>query len=421
MKTNTKEYKGLYIHYTMHQTNKFDLDLDTKNEKIIEKIIKVNENGYKILKYDEKYVCDNDENLGKYRSIVLSDTEGRMLCYSPPKSITLELFKERYPQLTSDILVNEVIEGTMISLFWDDRIDQWEIATKGSVGGNYWFYRTKYPQVNKSTEQITFRRMFLDALRASPEQDLNDLALLDSLPKGNPTNRICYNFVLQHPENPIVLVVEHPRLFLVSVYEILSSIDRVIYVDPDTYYAWNVWDEFSGMVEFPSEDYDTTNGYDAIQSNYCAKTSNANSVGLMITNVKNGDRTCIENAAYAEKKELRGNNPNLQYEYLCLKKIDKVEEFVNTFPNFKKCFFRFHKQYEEYVTQLHQSYFSYYVKKSNQNISKKYFQMIYKLHHEVYLPSLAGEKKIMKRSEVKKWLIDMPPSEVIYYLNYEDT
>jgi hypothetical protein len=61
------------------------------------------------------------------------------------------------------------------------------------------------------------------------------------------------------------------------------------------------------------------------------------------------------------------------------------------------------------------------VKKSPQKISKKYFQMIYKLHHEVYLPSLAGEKKIMKRSEVKKWLIDMPPSEVIYYLNYEDT
>jgi len=404
----------------MQQMNQLALDLDIKNEKIIEKIVTINNTGYKILKYDEKYVCDNDEKLGIYRSVVLSDTEGRLLCYTPPKSITLELFKERYPTITQDILVNEVIEGTMISLFWDDRINRWEIATKGSVGGNYWFYRTKYPQVDKSMHQTTFRRMFLDALRANFDQDINDLTILDSLPKGVPENRICYNFVLQHPENPIVLLIEDPRLYLVSVYEIQSSIDKIIYMDPHVYYGWNVWNEFAGMIEFPRENYDITDGYETLKSKYCSKISDSNSVGIMVMNIKNGDRTCIENEAYATKKELRGNNPNLQYQFLCLKKIDKVDEFTGIFPHFKKCCFRFNKQYEDFVTQLHQAYFNYYIKKTGEKIGKKYFQLIYKLHHEVYIPSLAGEKVIMKRPEVKKWLLNMPPSEVIYYLNYED-
>jgi hypothetical protein len=46
--------------------------------------------------------------------------------------------------------------------------------------------------------------------------------------------------------------------------------------------------------------------------------------------------------------------------------------------------------------------------------------LIYKLHHETFLPSLAEgkEKIIMRRSEIGKRLGEMAPSELIYYLNY---
>lgn len=400
----------------------FELDLDIKNSKLIEKTVSFNDVGYKIIKYDETYVCDNDEELGKYRSVILSEPEGRILCYSPPKTLTPEMFQERNPVLGNDIIVNEVVEGTMISLFWDDRINQWEIATKGAIGGKYWFYRTKYPQIDPSMEQKTFRRMFLDALRI-PEsgQDLNDLALLHSLPKGNgPDDRLCYNFIMQHPDNPIVLTVDRPRLFIVSVHSIQSTYDRVVFVRPDVYCAWPVWDEFNGIIEFPSENFDRNNGVAGLLSTYCSPTSDPNRVGLMLLNVATGDRACLENASYKVKRELRGNNPNLQYQFLCLKRVDKILDFLDHFPQYKKIFFRFHRQYEEFITQLHQAYVSYFIKKEGRQISKRYFPLIHRLHKEVYVPSLANQKIVMKRPVIRDYIVAMPPSEVIYYLNYTE-
>jgi len=100
---------------------------------------------------------------------------------------------------------------------------------------------------------------------------------------------------------------------------------------------------------------------------------------------------------------------------------------LNFFPQYKDVFYRFYKEFHEFVTNVHQSYISYYVRKSGQRISKKYFPLIYKLHHEVFLPSLVkregdndndSNRIIMRRTEIGKRLVEMPPSELIYYLNY---
>jgi hypothetical protein len=372
---------------------------------------------YSILKYDEKVVCDNDEKLGLYRSIVLAEPEKKIVSYSPPKSITMDLFQERNPVLTEDILVNEVIEGPLLTLFWDDRINAWELASKGAIGGNYWFYRTQYKGFSEQAPQPTFRSMFLDVLRAGPDQDINDLPILQELPKGNPGERFCYNFVLQHQDNHIVLEIHFPVLYLVSVYVIGEN--KITAVPPETYQEWNVFYIMNGLVQFPWADIEKESGYEGLKETYCSIHSPHTMVGLMFLNVKTGDRACLENPTYAEVRELRGNNPNLQYQYLCLRKIEKVDDFLKYFPQYKRIFYGFYKQYEEFITNTHQSYVKYYVKKTGEIISKKYFPLIYKIHHEVFIPSIAtGEKLIMRRAEIKKYILNLSPTELIYYLNY---
>ena len=77
-----------------------------------------------------------------------------MVTFSPPKSHNLTHFVRNnvdFNQLTTQ----EFVEGTMINLFYDN--NEWELATKGTVGGNSAFF--------KDDEKITFRRMFLDSLR----------------------------------------------------------------------------------------------------------------------------------------------------------------------------------------------------------------------------------------------------------------
>jgi hypothetical protein len=148
---------------------------------------------YKILNYDDQIVCNNDTEFGIYRSIIVNPEDNTILCFTPPKTMTMEFFKESNPDVTSsDILVNEIIEGTMLTLFYDRRIESWELASKGAIGGNYWFYRTQYNQLKTNPAQPTFRKMFLDAMRANEDQDVNDLACIQELSKD-----YCYNFQLK--------------------------------------------------------------------------------------------------------------------------------------------------------------------------------------------------------------------------------
>ena len=141
----------------------------------------------------------------------------------------------------------------------------------------------------------------------------------------------------------------------------------------------------------------------------------------MITNANNGDRTKIENEIYNEIKLLRGNNPNLEYQYLCLRRINKVKSFLSYFPQYRNLFYSFYNKYNNFVTNVHQSYVSYYVKKQSQQISKKFFPHIYKIHHELYLPSLQNEneKLIIRRKVVEDYFKDLEPREMLYHLNYD--
>jgi len=385
----------------------YSLNPNIEKSKIISKTV-TKEVNYKILKYDEKYVCDNDEEIGRYRSVIFSEPEGKLLCYTPPKSVTSDFFSERNPDINNEnIVVTEVIEGTMLSLFWDERINSWELASKGSIGGNYWFFRTQYED-SKKESQRTFREMFLEAFRQTTG-DLNNNVVIKKLYKG-----VCYNFVLQHPDNHIVLTVQQPRVVLVSVYEIDKETNTATFISQDEYQKWFT----DGIIEFPKELRESC--LENYRENYCSIQSSYKLPGIMFLNKETGDRACIENPAYSEVKILRGNHPNLHYQYLCLRRINKVEEFLQYFPQYNKTFHRFFNQFESFVTNTHQSYLSYYIKKEGKQISQKYFPVIYKLHHEIYLPSLSSEEKIiMKKAEVRKGLLTFAPSYLFYYLQLE--
>ena len=400
---------------------KYNLNLGSYNRnKIKTKDSEIKNTKYRILNYDQDVICDNDQEYGNYRSIVLDPTQEppKILSFSPPKSLTIQHFKDKYPKIDDSILVNEIVEGTMINLFYDARINSWEISTKGAVGGNYWFFRNEYPNIpNKMTSsQLTFRRMFLEALRCLPNMDLNDCSFLNELSK-----EYCYCFVMQHPSNHIVNYIVNPILYLVAVYHInfenSQQESQVTSIPPSVFEEWDCFVNVRGIIEFPKrfEEED----YNELYDNYCSPNASYNSVGIMFLNIGSGERACMENEAYKNVRELRGNHPNLQYQYLCLKNMGKVKEFLRYFPNYKEIFYHFYKQYTDFITDTHQSYISYYVQKSGIKISKKFFPLIYNIHHELFLPAkLSGEPIIVRRQVVADYVGKLSPNVLLYYLNY---
>jgi len=475
MQSPTSEQDYEYVSYTMDTTGYNPDKIKTKNY-----VNPLNNNAYTILNNDSSCITFDDIDLRKYRSVVLAtgtETHDKsILCFSPPNSIQLDNFKEKYPDdspAIDDVYTNEIMEGTMINLFYDARTQEssdksegfwseeqsssttkskglWEIASRGAIGCNYWYYRTQYlleeqdtepvqteyaePRKQSAQQQMTFRQMFMDAMKSNPQQDLNTMPILEYLPKN-----YCYSFVLQHPDNHIVLPISEPHLFLVAVYEIVDAC-TVKFVPPHIYETWSVFTD--SVIEFPKK-YEITT-YKELEDTYGSIHSEYSSMGVMFTNIKTGERAALSNPVYEEIKKLRGNNPNLQYQYFCLLRSGQVDKFLEYFPTYKKVFLQFSKQYQDFITNVHQSYFSYYVKKEGVPIAKKYFIHASKIHHQIYLPSLNNnkpkdcdaiifeisgtsipipssttQKVVITRKIVKQYFDDMSPSENLYYLHYD--
>jgi len=394
-------------------TNLYNIDTVNYNQdKIKTKTYNKSNVTYTILNYDNNFICDNDVSNGYYRSLIVSSPENKLLAFSPQKSLKPDTFIEKYSAIDETIFMNEIIEGTMVNLFFDERIQQWEISTRGAVGGSYFYYRNQYDMDSDKKKQNSFYQMFLEALGAGDNQSLNELSLLQDMPKN-----YSYSFVLQHPDNHIVLPISKCSIYLVSVFELQEG-NSVKYVSPLEYQYWDSFKNVNNLILFPKQ-YNYEN-YEQLKEENCSIQTEFTNLGVMITNLETGERTAFKNPTYEEVKLLRGNNPNLQYQYLCLRKTGKIQDFLFYFPQYKKIFFRFYQEYENFVNNVHFSYLTYYVQKQSVQISKKYSPHIYKIHHELYLPSLQTEEPIIiKRRVVKEYFDNLEPREMIYHLNYD--
>lgn len=376
-------------------------NIDTQafdTEKVKAKTYTTQYAGYTVLNRD---IHLDASEYGEYRSVVIDPESKKILCVSPPKSIAPAEFFEKFADKTG-VEATEIIEGTMLNLFYDPRIQSWEIASKGAVGGNYWYFRTQYEH-SPDAVQMTFRDMFVDALGHSVSTSFNDIPTFAILDK-----ECVYSFVMQHPNNHIVLHIQNPAVYLVAVYKIDSeqiihrvTIDELSLADTkimfpkkrDVVYATNEFGDYTDM-------------------------------GTMLLHKESGTRATLMNPTYEEMIKIRGNNPNLQYQYLTLSRIGKVKEFLEVFPMYKNMFYAFNQQSAKFIRAIHTAYVTYYVKKAGANvvIDKSIFRHIHKLHHEVYLPSLSSEggRVLITCKRVADYFNAMEPKEQLYHLNYSN-
>ena len=359
---------------------------------------------YEILNYNPRNVT-NETSI--YRSIVVDPDTKEVFSFAPPKSTTLSEFVEQFPSIDDPrFQMNEIIEGTMVNLFYDPRISKWEIATKGAIGGNYWYYRNSYDGINKT--QLTFRQMFLESLGYNKDVDFNEVQLFNQFNCDH-----VYSFVVQHPDNHIVLNINEPKAFLVCVFQKISS-DSLQMVPLEVIKRLAV--SRNSCIKFPRNIDLDKKTYDVLTQ------EDVNHIypGYMILDHETGIRTKIENPNYVKLKTIRGNNPNLLYHYLCFTQADQCVQFLEHFPMYKDMFDQFQRQINTFIRNVHDSYVIYYVQKRGKQIRIPQHIMphIWKLHFEIHLPSIQeGRKQIITKNVVRDYFDKLLPKEKWYYLN----
>lgn len=355
---------------------------------------------YRIVRYNkEMLVNDLIPIYGLLRSVIINSAN-QVVCFAPPKSLHAEKFMEQYPQKNHTIIAEEFVEGTMINVFFDKFVGAsgcWQIATRNTVGADVAFY--------KQPGGKTFHQMFLEACK-----DNNiDIQYLNQ--------DYCYSFVLQHPNNRIVVPFNKTSLYLVEVYKIVQTADTInVYIqDMETIKKFSYFGVTS--IKF-AQRYDFSS-YSELIEKYASPNTPFDIMGVVIKNKLTGERTKIRNPIYEEVRHLRGNQPKIQYQYLCLRNEGKVGEFLKYYPEMREEFSKFRDQVHMFTNTLHQNYLSCYVRKEKPLIEfgEQYRTHMYKLH-QIYLNELRAKKYGMTNSCVINYVNTMHPSLLMFCLNY---
>ena len=393
--------------------------LNSSNDYFNIKKYTFNNNEYDIIKYDKeklKNIENNDDIykiLSKYRSIIVRNN--KVVVFSPQKSLNFEKFKNKYNNL-SECWSEDFVDGTMINVFYDNINSCWEIATKSTVGGNIVFFNDiknyTFFDSDKQYEyynNITFRTMFFETCNAN-NFDLNNL-----------DKNYSYTFVMQHPFNRIVTPITKPLLYLIKVYKIDNTnfpnvniieknIEKICNSPPYIFINTGIQFINKYSINTTLEDLYLYNTNKQCPY-YC--------LGSIIYNI-DGTRTKIRNVNYEEVRKLRGNQPKLQYNYLSLKKDNRIKEFLHYYPEHMIIFNKFKLLIYNYTNELFSNYIECFIKKQKhlKDYDFQYKNHMYHLHQK-YINELKPQNKFVDKKVVIDYINDLHPAQQMFVINYK--
>lgn len=343
-----------------------------------------------LLGYDENKQS-LDEYIKLHRSlIVLND---KLVCFSPPKSLSFANFCEKYPTISDDIVIEEFIEGTMINVFYNNVSNSWEIATKSNIGGTNGFY--KY---NNCT--YSFKDLFYDACQYIGF-DLNTGL--------NP--KYCYSFVMRHPFNPMIKIVSVPSLYLIDVYEIDNDYDDSVI----TIHVKNrdeIWKQLTlnwdikkpRQVQF--DKYKDINFINLLQTDDWCYIRQCVLMGYVVKNKRTNERTKVRNEEYEYLHKLRGNESYFLYQYLILRQNGRMRDYLKYFPESCQSFNYYRDLLHSFTEKLYLCYVSVHITKTQQlsYAPRCYRRNVFEIHRE-YLSKKTHDPS-SKFKITRKFVID---------------
>ena len=352
---------------------------------------------FHILKYNKDWLStDSVETLGLLRSLIYKD-DGTVVSFAPPKSLPTD--KISFDNDTQYVAEN-FVEGTMINMFYDKTANTWEIATRSSVGGEMCFYME-----GGFKKENTFRSMFNEVCEYI-EFDYDNY--LDN------NKNFVYSFVMQHPKNRIVKVISEMKLYLVDVFEI---VDKTVNIVDFRNLDLNISDK----LKYPRQEIITDANSLALCKESCASMNTPYHIQGVIIKSNNGQRYKFRNPNYEHVRQLRGNQPKLQYQYIALRQSGQVKEYLQYYKEHNKPFEEFRQLIHDYTNQLFENYRRCYVKKERElkTFPDKYKTHMYTLHHEIYLKQLRPEKKYVNKEVVVNYINGLHPAKQMFVMNYD--
>jgi hypothetical protein len=353
---------------------------------------------YRIYNYDNDFMCVNEsEQVTQCRSVIFSEPEQQLLSFSLPQKSSFENVKQNMMQ--EPLFINEFIEGPMIHLFFDHRIQSWEIATKSAVGGHYPLDKF-HVSPNKRANYIN--TLFCEMFGGST---LQHIPCFEYFSKQH-----CYNFIMQHPKQDNF--IQSPRMYLIGVYGIFSDENCVEYIPPTIYMQWTCFQ--NTPVVFPQE---YVHDVDLQLEDFCIRNR---IYGVVIHNTESGNHYIHKSNSLKERHDSMYLDSSLFYQFLSLKQCNMDEYYLEWNPQHKKIFRKFQTYVHNVIASIYNHYVAFYISKTVKTLDEKYKYYVEELHHQYYLPSLAKKCKVsITKKKVYEYFAGLTPGQQLYACLYE--
>ena len=193
---------------------------------------------YNLLSFSQTNECC------EYNYTVICDPSHKhIFAYVPPRqTATAEQFVQNFVE-GDCVEIQDAVEGTLITFFWNEFIGEWDICTRNGVGGDYSFVRPVMSLLCPAEPAIvspkSYREMVFDCLqvkRDSVNNNFTNIAAFSELEK-----RLTYTCILQHTDNHIVYSRSNCELILLAIH----SIARVNVTDDDKHNYYSTVATFS--------------------------------------------------------------------------------------------------------------------------------------------------------------------------------
>lgn len=344
------------------------------------------ENPFALIRYMKGKSDLSKPHVSAFRSVIWDTLENRPVSVTAFKSRTGETLPTESP--IGDFSLEYFMDGVMIGMFWDKYNKKWRIHTRSTLDA-----RCRYYSQNK-----TFATMFTEALGSDRDREAVEAAL---------NVNTSYTWILQHPENRIVVPVKAPHAYCTEAITIasnavvsVSSVPAAAHPVPPLVIASPSWENIAALLA----DWDRRFGH-TIQ-------------GLV---AKNGfDRFKVRTGKYNVVRRMRGNSARRDYLWLSEWRAGTLPGYLALFPEERSQANATINRWKQATNEIYQMYVAVFKARNTPKtaIPPKYRPLVYGLHN-LYLNTLKPAGKSLDWKACLGFMNERDTAQMLFVINWD--
>jgi hypothetical protein len=284
--------------------------------------------------------------------------------------------------------IERFIDGVMICGFYDNYNNLWRFHTRSTLNANCRFY----------SQTKSFRQMFEEAVT---QNNTTWLAFLDGLDKT-----VNYTWVLQHPENRIVVAVPTPRIYCVQKWMIQEHGIPIRRTDTSMYDVQAVtittWGDL--LLKTVSENAQFKHNFQ----------------GFVVKNLVNNGRWKIRGEAYNRVRKLRGNSARRDFLWLSLWRSGTLRDYLTLYPEERNSANAIVEKWKQITNTVYHIYADVFKVHSMQKaaIPPKFRPFVFGLHN-LYINELKSQSRSVDWKTALQYMNSRDTAQALYAINWE--